>query len=142
MNAIPSTWNIFKFASSRAFRTARGYCFDVNEACWSHETALVPYYVDVPVWPCKALSHQRVHAYERRFRGVTLPFHVKKEQWTHLSSCLSTTFDRILRSEVTTAAHVSSAEDSSASTVNRRNRGGFVTIFRRDEEKVTWLGLT
>ena len=41
---------------------------------------------------------------------------------THWSSCLTTTFDKILRSEFTTATHVSSAEDSNARTVNFRDR--------------------
>jgi hypothetical protein len=39
---------------------------------------------------------------------------------TYSAVCRDTTFDRMRRSEVTTAAHVSSAEDSSPSTVKHR----------------------
>lgn len=41
---------------------------------------------------------------------------------THTWFCLRTTFERILRDEVTTAAQVSSAEDSKARTVKWRRR--------------------
>jgi hypothetical protein len=41
---------------------------------------------------------------------------------THMSCCFITTLESISREEVTTEAHVSSAEDSRAKTVNKRER--------------------
>jgi len=48
------------------------------------------------------------------------PFHGDKQKVTDMSFCLMTTFERILREESTTAAQVSSAEDSIARTLKGR----------------------
>ena len=51
---------------------------------------------------------------------ILLVSHFMGLEETCLRSCFRTTLDRILRSEVTTAAQVSSAEDSRASTLKCR----------------------
>ena len=55
---------------------------------------------------------------------------------THRLSCLTTTLDRIFLSEVTMAAHVSSAEDSMASTVKPRVERRRVLAARRAQSMV------
>ena len=112
MNAMPSmSVATLRFASVRARLTARGYGERVkrrNELwkCADHVSLMA---LDSQHGMYAAIRFMAKMASEGR-RGVEMgPL--------YMLFCLMTTFERILRAEVTTAAQVSSAEDSMARTV-------------------------
>ena len=72
----------------------------------------VPCCVGEPALPCRDEYHRRIHVCRRGRVRIG-----RRGRGAHTSFCLRTTFERILRDEVTTAAQVSSAEDSRARTV-------------------------
>ena len=73
-----------------------------------------PCYVGEPALPCKGECRRRIHVCRRSKVRIGRS---ASGSGAHIWFCLRTTFERILRDEVTTAAQVSSAEDSRARTV-------------------------
>jgi len=100
-----------RFASVRARLTARGYRERVERGneLWKHADHVSLMALDGQHGMYAAIGFMAEIAGEGR-RGVERG---RPYRWF----CLMTTFERILRAEVTTAAQVSSAEDSMARTV-------------------------
>jgi len=74
-----------------------------------------PCCVGEPALPCRGECRRRIHVCRRGKVRIR-----RSGRGAHTWFCLRTTFERILRDEVTTAAQVSSAEDSRARTVKCR----------------------
>ena len=71
-----------------------------------------PCCVGEPALPCRGECRRKIHVCRRGKARIG-----RSGRGAHIWFCLRTTFERILRDEVTTAAQVSSAEDSRARTV-------------------------
>jgi hypothetical protein len=88
--------------------------------------ASAPCCVGEPVLPCRGECRRRIHVCRRGKVRIR-----RCGRGAHTWFCLRTTFERILRDEVTTAAQVSSAEDSRARTVKCRRAAARSGEFNR-----------
>ena len=116
MKAIPSRSRALIRASFNAVWTAIGCALSLATSdTGSRRKASAPCCAGEPALPCRGECRQRIHVCGRGKVRIG-----RSGRGAHTWFCLRTTFERILRDEVTTAAQVSSAEDSRARTVKCR----------------------